>query len=69
MEKITAYKLTDGTIVENEAEATQKQNRIDFEAKAWEFACKWGIYQDNKNAIFAAITENAAELKKILELS
>lgn len=69
MKKITAYKLTDDTIIEDEAEATKKQNRLDFEAKAWEFACKYGIYQEGKNNIFAAITENAEELKKVLELS
>lgn len=68
MEKIIAYKLTNGSIIENEAEATTKQNRLDFEIKAWEFACKYGLYTEGRDALFAAITENADELKKVLNL-
>ena len=68
MKKITAYKLTDGTIMEDEKYAAKVQNRLDFEVKAWEFACKHGSYEDGKQQIFDAITDNAAELKKILEM-
>jgi hypothetical protein len=69
MEKITAYKLTDGSIIEDKALATKKQKRLDFEAKAREFAEKHGTYQEGKKALFAAITENTEELKKVLALS
>jgi hypothetical protein len=33
METITAYKLTDGSIVENQREAITKQNYLNFETK------------------------------------
>jgi hypothetical protein len=66
MKEITAYRLSDGTIVEDKAEAERRERVIRFEAEAMDFADKYGTYE-GKDQIFTAIAEHSDELMKILE--
>lgn len=67
MEEITAYKLSNGDIVESHAEAEVIERRFLFERRVKEFAEKVGAYE-GKAAIREAILGNANELAEILEL-
>ena len=65
MKSITAFKLSNGTIVENKAKAIKEQNEIDFVELVTNFAEANGCYEsvdDIKNAIL----DNRHVLKAIL---
>lgn len=65
MKQVTAFKLSNGKIVENKAKAIKEQNEIDFVELVTNFAEANGCYgsvDDIKNAIL----ENRHVLKAIL---
>lgn len=66
MVEIKAYKLTNGSIVSDKAEAIKRQKKIYFEESVNRFAEKYGFY-DGKEQIRDAILENADELLEILK--
>ncbi len=66
MEEITAYKLTNGIIVENYEEANLLQSRIDFEKSIIEMVDKSISYCDYQDELISFILSNATELKTIL---
>lgn len=65
MKKITAFRLSDNIIVENEEEAIRLQKEIDLKKAIWDFAQRVGSYED-RDFIYDLIFENADELRKIL---
>lgn len=67
MEKIEAYRLSNGDIVESLVEAETIEQRLRFEEKVEQFAEKVGTYE-GVEAIKNAIYEHADELAEILEL-
>lgn len=67
MEKVSAYKLSDGSLVEDREEATKLQATINFEKSVKNFADKYGSYFNEKNMIENVIIDNAAELYLILQ--
>jgi hypothetical protein len=70
METITAYKLTDGSIVENQREAITKQNYLNFETKIKHlfFEIENDCFNDDdKEKIFSFIVENKKQLKTIFK--
>lgn len=66
MKTITAFELSDGTIVKNEAEAKAKEKKILFDM-AIEKLIEKVPYTDGKETVSYFIKENKAELKKIFE--
>ena len=66
MQKITAFKLSNGNIVEDIDDAKELQSRIDFEADVERFAEIHGSYAEGRQNIFDAINENSIELYNIL---
>lgn len=66
-EKVEAYKLSNGQIVENHEDAIRLQREIDFEKAVWEFANEHGCYSDGVNLIGRTLLDNADELKEIFK--
>jgi hypothetical protein len=65
MRKITAFKISDGRLIENEAEALAIEKKMQFEAALSQFFDKhdyWGA----RETISELIIENAQELFEIL---
>lgn len=67
METITAYKLSNGTIVENKAEAFQKQNYLDFEGKIKDILSNKDYLENDKEKILSFMIENKKHLKIIFK--
>lgn len=67
MEQITAYKLSNGVIVESKAEAEFRQNGIDFEKSITDMVNNVVAYNKYQEAVISFITENAIELKKVFD--
>jgi hypothetical protein len=67
MKSITAFELSDGTIVKNEAEAIAKEKKIVFDMAIEKLVDKKVPYNDYKESALYFIKENKAELKKIFE--
>ena len=67
METITAYKLTDGSIVENQREAITKQNYLNFESKIKDLFFEKDYFDDDKEKIFSFIVENKKQLRTIFK--
>ena len=61
MEKISVYKLSDGTLVENREEAENKQSMITFKKKL--DSMTYDMYIDEASNIVNFVTENAETLK------
>jgi hypothetical protein len=67
MKTITAYKLTDGSIVENQTEAMTKQNYLNFESKIKDLFFEKDYFDDDKEKIFSFIVENKKQLRIIFK--
>ena len=69
MKTITAFELSDGTIVKNEAEAIAKEKTIKFEKDIWRLIDKdyRFVLSEDENNVFEFIKENKAKLLKILK--
>ena len=68
MKTITAYKLTDGSIVENQRDAITKQNYLNFETKIKDlFFENANFNDDDKEKIFSFIVENKQQLRIIFK--
>lgn len=65
MKEIRAYRLTDGTIVEDKKIAIEKQEQLTFEKEITKFADAYGTY-DGVMQIRNAIIENPMDLYNIL---
>jgi hypothetical protein len=65
MKEIRAYKLSNGTIIENEAEAIALEHRIEAIKDLTKLLNKED-YGMNTGMIVEFITENATELKTII---
>lgn len=67
MKTITAFELSDGTIVKNEAEAIAKEKKILFDMAIKKLVDEEVSYTEYKETVLYFINENKAELKKIFE--
>jgi hypothetical protein len=67
MKTITAYKLSDGSIVENEAEAEAKEKKILFDMAIKKLINEKVTYTEYKDEVWDFIIANKTELKKIFE--
>jgi hypothetical protein len=70
MKTITAYKLTDGSIVENQRDAITKQNYLNFETKIKGLFFEIenaNFNDDDKEKIFSFIVENKKQLRIIFK--
>lgn len=67
METITAYKTTNGKIVEDKNEALKIEKALEFENKVRLFADEHGSYE-GKEIIYETIMDNVAELKELLKI-
>ena len=69
MKTITAFELSDGTIVKNEAEAIAKEKTIKFEKDIWRLIDEdyRFVLSEDENNVFEFIKENKAKLLKILK--
>jgi hypothetical protein len=66
-ESFTAFELSDGTIVKNEAEAIAKEKKILFDMAIEKLVDEKVPYTEYKETVLYFINENKAELKKIFE--
>jgi hypothetical protein len=67
MKSITAFELSDGTIVKNEAEAIAKEKKILFDMAIEKLIDEKVSYTEYKETVLYFIKNNKAELKKIFE--
>jgi hypothetical protein len=67
MKSITAFELSDGTIVKNETEAKAKEKKIVFDMAIEKLVDKKVAYTDYRETVLYFIKDNKAELKKIFE--
>ena len=67
MKSITAFELSDGTIVKNEAEAKAKEKKILFDMAIEKLIDEKVSYTEYKETVLYFIENNKAELKKIFE--
>ena len=67
MKTITAFELSDGTIVKNEVEAKAKEKKILFDMAIEKLIYEKVPYTEYKETVSYFIKENKAELKKIFE--
>lgn len=67
MKQITAYKLSNGVIVENEQEAILRQNEIHFEKSITDMVNNDVAYNSYQKSVISFITENVVELKKVFD--
>jgi len=67
MRKVTAFELTDGTIVKDEKTAIEQQNIIDLKQSVREFADEVG-YHEGRDLIYEAIIDNVEKLREILKV-
>ncbi len=67
MKKITAYKLSNGEIVENIDKAMAKEKTIKFEKALWSLINKNVGYTDYQETTFDFIKDNKDKLLKILK--
>lgn len=67
IKEIKAYKLTDGSIIEDKDKAIKLQNIINFEKAILDFSEREGNY-DTKDAIYYSIVNNKNELLAIFNL-
>ena len=67
MKSITAFELSDGTIVKNEAEAKAKEKKILFDMAIEKLINEKISYTEYKETVLYFIKENKAEIKKIFE--
>jgi len=65
MEKITAYRISDGRVFEDKETAEAEQRGALFDKEVREFAD--GYLSRNEREVVDAITENASELFDILK--
>lgn len=68
MKKIEAYKLSDGTMVENITEAERLKNELTFTKELNDFVDNACVYTNEKSIVFEAINNNRMVLKEILDL-
>lgn len=68
MEKIEAYRLTNGDIVEGLEKAKTMQKELDLKESIRGFANEHCTYQEYNDAVYDAIYENAEEIYRILSL-
>jgi hypothetical protein len=67
LKSFTAFELSDGTIVKNEAEAMAKEKKILFDMAIENLVDEKVPYTEYKETVLYFINENKAELKKIFE--
>jgi hypothetical protein len=67
MKTITAFELSDGTIVKNEAEAIAKEKKILFDMAIKKLIDEKVAYTEYKDEVWDFIIANKTELKKIFE--
>jgi hypothetical protein len=67
MKSITAFELSDGTIVKNEAEAIAKEKIILFDMAIKKLIDKKVAYTEYKDEVWDFIIANKTEIKKIFE--
>jgi hypothetical protein len=67
MKSITAFELSDGTIVKNEAEAKAKEKKILFDMAIEKLINEKISYTEYKETVLYFIKNNKTELKKIFE--
>jgi hypothetical protein len=67
MKSITAFELSDGTIVKNEAEAKAKEKKIVFDMAIEKLIDEKVSYTEYKETVLYFIKDNKTELKKIFE--
>lgn len=67
MKSITAFELSDGTLVKNEAKAIAKEKKILFDMAIEKLIDEKVAYTEYKETVSYFIKENKAELKKIFE--
>lgn len=64
MKKMTGYKLTDGTFIENYDEAIKLQKEFDFKRKIREFCNEYACYEF-KEMLYEVLIDNENELREI----
>jgi hypothetical protein len=67
MKTITAFELSDGTLVKNEAEAKAKEKIILFDMAIKKLIDKKVAYTEYKDEVWDFIISSKTELKKIFE--
>jgi hypothetical protein len=67
MKSITAFELSDGTIVKNEAEAKAKEKKILFDMAIEKLINEKVSYTEYKETVSYFLKNNKAEIKKIFE--
>lgn len=67
MERILAFKLTDGTIIADENEAKEKQKSLDYKESVIKF-CEEHGYHDTKDFLYDILMDNVSDLKRILAI-
>lgn len=65
MKKMTGYKLTDGTFIENYDEAIKLQKELDFKKKLRLF-CDKNMPYEYSDYLYETICDNADELRDLL---
>lgn len=68
MKKITAYQLSNGDIIENEAEAIRKENALIFQKKLTQLVEENVSYTDRQRLVINFINENTEDLKELFNL-
>lgn len=66
MEQITAYKLSNGQIVENAEEAERLEKEISFKSRLKEVILKEVAYEDNREIVERFILDNREDLTTLL---
>jgi hypothetical protein len=68
MQKVEAFKLSNGALVENEIEAVARQRLIDYEEQVIQFVDRLDLGSSSKDTVRDVLLEKAHDIKKLLTI-